>query len=96
MFRRKSTDDDRIAKLEQVVKRLCDDVDAIDDKLTKVRGLIYAKKIHKTGLQERDDGQTDIEDVAPPTDTSKMNRAELKRWLTQSGRFTPGKPPQHD
>jgi len=81
---------DRIERLERGLRRLIDDVDSIDGQLVKVKGLIYAKKIHKTGLQATEEPS---ETSAP--DTRAMNRQELKAYLTRSGRFTPGKPTQH-
>lgn len=82
---------DRIERLERGLRLLIDNVDSIDGQLVKVKGLIYAKKIHKTGLpgatEEAQDGQS--------VDTRAMTRQELKAYLTRSGRFQPGKPPVH-
>lgn len=85
---------DRIAHVEKVAKRLCDDVEELDQRYTRMRGLIYAKKLHKAPTQEDESG----DETSPPqqtTDTSKMSRAELKAYLTRSGRFIPGQPPKH-
>lgn len=85
---------DRLTHVEKVAKRLCDDVDELDNRYTKMRGLIYAKKLHKQPLAEEEPGE---QTTAPQqtSDTSKMSRAELKAYLTRSGRFMPGLPPKH-
>lgn len=83
-------DQERLEALERVCRRLCDDVDAIDDQLRKVKGLVYAKKIHKTGIQ--DDAEAPGEANGS---TAHMSRQELKAWLARTGRFVPGKPVNH-
>lgn len=82
---------DRIERLERGLRLLIDNVDSIDGQLIKVKGLIYAKKIHKTGLP----GGTEEPQETTSPDTRAMSRQELKAYLTRSGRFTPGKPTQH-
>ena len=83
---------DRLLVVEKALKVALDDIEDLDMKFQKMRGLIYAKKLHKTGVEG-------AEDPAEPTsaglDTSKMTRDQLKRHLTSSGRFFPGKPPVH-
>lgn len=82
---------DRLAELEKVLKRLCDDVEEIDQKYTSLRGMVYAKKLHKQPPEDDPGEQT----TAAERDTSKMTRAELKAYLTRSGRFIPGHPAKH-
>jgi hypothetical protein len=85
---------DRLSAVEKVAKRLCDDVEELDQNYSRLRGMVYAKKLHKQtpeGGGEREQ-TTDGQQVV---DTSKMSRAELKAHLTRSGRFIPGQPPKH-
>lgn len=80
---------ERVATIQSVLKRLVDDVDALEERYTSLRGLVYAKKLHKQTPAE-DPGES-----TPETDTSKMSKAELKAFLTRTGRMVPGKPTQH-
>lgn len=85
---------DRLTHVEKVAKRLCDDVEELDQRYTKMRGLIYAKKLHKAPTQEEEPGEQTTP-LQTTIDTSRMSRAELKAYLTRSGRFIPGQPPKH-
>lgn len=104
MFRRRNDESERIAVLEsqmerigaqieaaeKALKRVLDDVEELDDKYTRLRGLVYARKLHKNPVEEPNG-----EDHGEQVDTSKMTRMELKRYLARSGRFLPGKPTNH-
>lgn len=80
----------RLEAVEKALKRLIDDVEELDDKYTRIRGLVYARKLHKDPQPEQTNG-----DAHEEKDTSKMTRMELKQYLARSGRFLPGKPPKH-
>jgi len=71
------------------VRDLQEAYDVLDDKYTRMRGLIYAKKMHRAPEGEAN-GETDL--VTPP---KPVSREELRRQLVTSGRFMPGKPPVH-
>jgi len=79
----------RLDMIEKTLKRLLDDVEELDDKYTRLRGLVYARKLHKDPAPEQEQPSAETED------TSKMSRLELKRYLARSGRFVPGKPTSH-
>lgn len=78
--------DDQV-KLLRRVKDLTDDLAKLEDQYKRLRGLVYARKLHKP--------DADDETAAPANDTAKMSRDELRRHLGLTGRFTPGKPPVH-
>lgn len=78
----------QIEAAEKALKRLIDDVEEMDDKYTRLRGLVYARKLHKEPKES--------DESAPDPSTGKMTRQELKAYLTRSGRFTPGKPTIHN
>lgn len=94
---RKALDDaalalvDRVAALEKVTRRLCDDVEELDQRYTKLRGLVYAKKLHKAPAEE----EPAVDEPSQQKSIEQMTRAELKAHLTRSGRFLPGQPPKH-
>lgn len=67
------------------VRELQEAVEELDDKFMRMRGLIYARKLHKPP----EDEQTKDAEEKP------LSREELRRQLTKSGRFIPGKPPVH-
>lgn len=67
------------------LKELQEAVQELDDKYTRMRGLIYARKLHKS---EPEAGEQ-------TTEAKPMSRDELRRQLTATGRFIPGKPPVH-
>jgi len=80
----------RLDMIEKTLKRLLDDVEELDDKYTRLRGLVYARKLHKDPAPAAEQTNGDAGE-----DTSKMSRMELKRYLARSGRFVPGKPTSH-
>lgn len=83
----------RIKALENAVRSALDDLEKLEDAHERLRGVVYGKKLHKHPVTEATE-----EPPAPSNGTPGPNasRAELKAWLTRSGRFMPGKPPIHD
>lgn len=79
---------ERLERVEKALRSLLDDVEELDDKYTRLRGLVYARKLHKEPKE--------IEDAPTEGAPGKMTRQELKAYLTRSGRFTPGKPTIHN
>lgn len=77
-------------KLLRRVKDLSDDLEKLQDQFTRLRGLVYARKLHKPGAMVEQEG-----DQAPANPTANMSRDELRRHLGLTGRFVPGKPPVH-
>lgn len=72
--------DERMRRNEKQMDELRQDLRDLGEKHLKLRGKIYALKLHKP----------DLEDV--PT---ALTRDDLRKQLAQSGRFVPGKPVSH-
>lgn len=75
-----------VARLETVEKLLQMQAEALtelQDKHVRLRGKVYAHKMH------RPDDDT-------PKNVEQMTRDELRRSLTSSGRFVPGRPAKHE
>lgn len=69
--------------LRTVLKRVAAAEEALDELSAahlRLRGRVYAVGLHKGGVEEK---------------PAEMSREELRRHVTQTGRFTPGKPPIH-
>lgn len=88
MFFRRTSNDVLVAALEERIKRLerqqdelNQDIKDLGEKHLKLRGKIYALKMHKPEAEE-----------VPRT----LTRDDLRRSLVANGRFTPGKPVKHD
>lgn len=77
-FRSKQTPD--LAPLLKRILELEERADSIESKHTRLRGVVYGRKMHKHD---------------PEDDTAGLSREELKRRLLP-GRFMPGKPTIHD
>lgn len=95
-FRRKAPD---VSHLETVVdghskaiRSILDDLERLENLHDRLRGVVYGRNLHKNPVQERTEEPPEPPNGAPGPNAS---RAELKAWLTRSGRFMPGKPPQH-
>lgn len=78
--------DERFATIEKLLQKHAEALAELDDKHVRLRGKVYAHKLHKP--------EGDDEKVLPTVD--QMTRDELRRSLTQSGRFIPGRPVSHD
>lgn len=76
----------RTESLEKACKALLDDLAELEEKHVRLRGKVYAHKMHRA---EDEDAQT-------PKPAEKMSRDELRRHLLHSGRFMPGRPARHD
>jgi len=79
-------EDDQAALMRRV-RDLQDLIEELDSAHRRLRGVIYARKLHKPPADE-----TPVPSANPAT----MTREELKRHLTLSNRFTPGRPPVHN
>lgn len=76
----------RVETLEKATKVLMDDLSTLEDKHVRLRGKVYAHKLHRP----------DDDDAETPKPVDKMTRDELRRHLLASGRFMPGRPAKHD
>lgn len=85
--KRAGVDAERLDRLEKAVARVLDDLGELEDKHERLRGKVYAHKLHKP-TEEAQDSRSE-------SDPAKMSRAELKAWATRSGRITPGRPAHH-
>ena len=74
----------RLETIERLVQKLADELADLQDKHTRLRGKVYAHKMHKP----------DVEETPRPVD--QLTRDELRRSLTLSGRIMPGRPVKHD
>jgi|GEM_PF-3847353 len=108
-FRRKDTDEllrQHVATLERRVLQLERQLSEHDENLqslqaqhVKLRGRVYAlwgaEKSSETSTAAPDAGGAPTSSGAPALPES-LSRQELRRRLTQTGRFVPGKAPIHD
>jgi len=76
-------------QLARALRALSERMDTLEDKFSSLRGLVYAKKLHR---EAKDEPPEPLNGSPPPT----MSRADLKAWLTRTGRFVPGKPAVHN
>lgn len=95
MFGRKQTTDSRLIErvemlekmerdLVKMVQQLSDSLTELEDKHERLRGKVYAHKMHKQNPPDE------------PESPRPVTRDELKRSLARSGRFFPGRPPVHN
>lgn len=73
---------------------LSERLETLEDKHSRLRGVVYGRKLHKEPAAEPAEEPQERRS-APQTDTARMTREELKRHLARSGRFIPGKPAIH-
>lgn len=78
--------EERVATLEKLLQKHADAIAELEDKHGRLRGKVYAHKMHKPPEEEGD----------APRSVDQMTRDELRRSLTQSGRFIPGRAVSHD
>jgi len=69
------------AKLYRELNQVKEDLASLQDKHVRLRGRVFA--IHGSD-KERESAEPKV-----------VSREEMKRQLTQSGRFIPGRPAQH-
>lgn len=74
---------ERMHRAERLIDELRLDLGDLAEKHLKLRGKIYALKMHKP-----EEAAADV--------PRAMTRDELRRSLATSGRFIPGKAPKHD
>lgn len=72
------------AEFRRELRKVKEDIEELQTKLQKLRGVVYAAKRYAAAEEEEE-----------PT-PRQMTRDELKRSLVTSGRFVPGKPAKHD
>ena len=79
----------RVALLEKIVGRVADDLGDLEKRHLKLRGVVYAHKLHKPPAEE-------VEDDDKPKLRDNMTRDELRKSLVESGRWVPGRPAKHE
>lgn len=73
----------RIETIEKLLQKVADELAELQDRHARLRGKVYAHKMHKP-------------DEETPQRVDQMTRDELRRSLTKSGRFVPGRPVSHE
>lgn len=77
--------EERLEVIERTCRALIDDTAKLEDQHVRLRGKVYAHRMHKETTNEE-----------PTNDSSRKSRDQLRRELTLSGRIMPGKPVQHE
>jgi len=101
-FRKRLASDQQVVDLLRTMHveqgRLAGEVEKLKAGHNSLRGFVYSK-LRKVVQEEEDDGG---ESAAPAAHTNgsalppNLSRAELRRKLTETGRFIPGRPPRHE
>jgi len=82
----------RIVLIERAQRALNDVQVEIEDKHSRLRGVVYGRKLHKQPLV--DPGEP-TEEPQVPRSTDGMTKDQVRKFLATSGRFIPGKPTNH-